>query len=38
MAGTVPDQMVFQDADVNQDDRIGIEEVIYIFQKVAGQR
>ncbi|MFZ2633116.1 MAG: right-handed parallel beta-helix repeat-containing protein, partial [Desulfosalsimonadaceae bacterium] len=38
MAGIVPAQPVFLDADVNQDDRIGMEEVIYIFQKVAGQR
>ncbi|MFZ2631690.1 MAG: right-handed parallel beta-helix repeat-containing protein [Desulfosalsimonadaceae bacterium] len=38
MTGAVPSSPVFQDADVNQDGRIGTEEVIYIFQKVSGQR
>jgi parallel beta-helix repeat protein len=38
MAGTVPVRPVFPDADVNNDSRIGTEEVIYIFQKVSGQR
>ncbi|MFZ2631664.1 MAG: right-handed parallel beta-helix repeat-containing protein [Desulfosalsimonadaceae bacterium] len=38
ITGIAPAQPVFQDADVNNDNRIGMEEVVYIFQKVAGKR
>lgn len=38
LAGIVPSQSVFKDADVNQDGRIGTAEVIYILQKAAGKR
>ncbi len=34
----IGDQKIFIDADVNGDGKIGIGEVVYILQKVAGQR
>ena len=37
-AGIDPSQNVYKTADVNGDEIIGIEEVIYIFEKVAGVR
>ncbi|MEA2013728.1 MAG: PKD domain-containing protein [Thermodesulfobacteriota bacterium] len=36
--GITPSQAVYKSADVNGDGRIGIEEVIYILQKVSGLR
>jgi hypothetical protein len=36
LAGTVPLQPVFKDANVNDDSRLGMEEVIYDMRKVAG--
>lgn len=36
LAGIEPSQPVFKDADVNQDGRIGSEEVIIILRKAAG--
>ncbi|MFZ2634387.1 MAG: PKD domain-containing protein [Desulfosalsimonadaceae bacterium] len=38
MAGIVPTPPVFLDADVNNDSRIGMEEMIYIFDKMLGKR
>lgn len=38
MAGIVPASPVFLDADVNGDRRIGMEEVIYIFDRILGRR
>jgi hypothetical protein len=38
MAGIQPSATIFIEADVNNDNRIGLEEVIYIMQRVAGVR
>lgn len=38
VAGTQPTSPVYKTADVNGDDKIGLEEVIYILQKVSGPR
>ena len=38
LAGMVPAETVFMEAEVNGDDRIGVAEAIYILQKVAGLR
>jgi hypothetical protein len=36
--GVTPSQPVFKDTDVNGDGKIGIEEAVYIREKVAGVR
>jgi hypothetical protein len=38
MAGTQPSATIQMEADVNNDNRIGLEEVLYILQHVAGFR
>jgi parallel beta-helix repeat protein len=38
LTGIPPSQPVFSDADINHDGRLGIEEVMYILQKVAKVR
>ena len=38
MAGNQPSATIFMEADVNNDNRIGLEEAIYIMQRVAGFR
>jgi hypothetical protein len=38
MAGNQPSATIFMEADVNNDNRIGLEEVVYIMQRVAGFR
>ena len=38
IAGMKPSSTVNKEADVNDDDKIGIEEVIYVLQKVSGLR
>ena len=38
MAGNQPSATIFMEADVNNDNRIGLEEAIYIMQMVAGFR
>jgi len=37
-AGIIPPSTVYKEADVNGDNKIGMEEVIYILQKVSGLR
>jgi uncharacterized repeat protein (TIGR02543 family) len=38
LAGIAPQQTVYKEADVNNDGKIGLQEVIYILQKVADTR
>lgn len=38
MSGVEPSPSIFKEADVNGDNKIGLEEVLYILQKVAGLR
>jgi hypothetical protein len=38
LAGLEPSTSVHQEADVNGDNKIGLEEVFYVIQKVAGLR
>jgi len=38
ISGITPAQTIYKEADVNNDGKIGIEEVIYILQKAAGMR
>jgi hypothetical protein len=38
LSGVIPAQEVFNDADVNGDGRLGLPEVLYILQTIAGRR
>jgi hypothetical protein len=38
MAGINPPVAVYKQADVNGDDKIGMEEMVFILQKIAGIR
>jgi len=38
MSGIEPSPTVYKEADVNEDNQIGLEEVIYILQNVSGLR
>ena len=38
IAGVEPSSTVHVEADVNEDGKIGLEEVIYVLQKVSGLR
>ena len=38
LANIVPASAVYREADVNGDRRIGIEEVVYVLQKISGIR
>jgi hypothetical protein len=38
LSGVIPAQEVFKDADVNGDGRLGLPEVLYILQTIAGRR
>jgi len=38
VCGITPTQTVYEAADVNGDGKIGIEELIYILQKLSGLR
>jgi hypothetical protein len=38
LSGVIPAQPVFKDADVNGDGMLGLPEVLYILQTIAGRR
>jgi hypothetical protein len=38
VAGLIPSQNIYLAADVNGDNKIGIEEAVYILEKVVGIR
>ena len=37
ISGIIPENSIYLNADVNGDDRIGLEDILYIMQKSSGQ-